>query len=72
MFDKSKSVFGILARDMAMKSLDRQLNLMALMMVHVEIWVKGNVAIYSTKSTSINMENLAVVGVLMVHTVIVI
>ena len=37
LFDRNTRVFEIVLTDMAMKSLDCQLNLMALVMVYVEI-----------------------------------
>ena len=55
---------------MAMKRFDRQLKLMELVMVYIEICARGNVPIYY-KETGIDMQNLAVAGV-MVHTVIVV
>ena len=48
------------------------LNLMALLMLYVESCVRENIPIYYTKNTGINMHNLAIVGVLVINTVIVI
>ena len=58
---------------MVMKGLDRQLKLMTLVMVYIEICARGNVPIYY-KATDINMQILAVAGVIVivVHTAIVI
>ena len=56
---------------MTMKSLDLQLNLVALAMVCVEVSRKGNIPIYY-KATGIDMQNIVVTGVIVVHTVIVI
>ena len=68
-----KTVFAILLKDMVMKSLDRQLKLMTLVVVYTEICSRGNVPIYY-KATGIDMQILAVTGVIVivVHTVIVI
>ena len=60
----------MLLEGMAMKRFDRQLKLMELVMVYIEICARGNVPIYY-KETGIDMQNLAVAGV-MVHTVIVV
>ena len=49
LFDRNKTVFEILLKDMAMKSLDSQLKLMALVMVHVKICERANVTIYYNK-----------------------
>ena len=70
---ETKPVFEILLKDMAMKSLDRQLKLMTLVMVYIEICARGNVAFYC-KATGIGTQILAVarVIVIVVHTVIVI
>ena len=70
---ETKTVFEILPKDMAMKGLDRQLKLMTLVMVYIEICARGNVPI-SYKATSIDMQILAVAGVIVivVHIVIVI
>ena len=54
-----------------MKKLDGQLNLMVSVIVYVEICARGNVLIYCTESTGINMQNLEVAEVLMLHTGIV-
>ena len=47
-FPKNKSVFEILLRDIAMKSLNCQLKLMALVMLYVEIGSTGNVPMLTT------------------------
>ena len=49
LFDRNKTVFEILLKDMAMKSLDSQLKLMALVMVYVKICEGANVTIYYNK-----------------------
>ena len=72
LFDKNKSVFEILLTDIAMKISDCQLKLMALITVYVEVCVRGNVPICRTKLIGINMQNLAVAGVVVVQNVIVI
>ena len=73
LFDRNKTLFEILLKGMAKKSLDRQLKLMTLVMVYAEICARGNVPIYY-KATDINMQNLAFTGVMVivVYTVIVI
>ena len=73
LFDRNKTVFEILLKEKAMKSLDCQLKLMALVIVCVEICVRRNVPIYY-KATGIDMQSLAVAGVAVIvyHTVIVI
>ena len=73
LFDRKKTVFEILLKEMAMKSLDRQLKLMALVIVCAQICVRRNVSIYY-KATGIDMQSPAVAGVtvMVVHTVIVI
>ena len=58
-------------KDTALRSLDHQLKLMTLVMIYIEICARGNVPIYC-KATGIDMQNLAVAGVIVVHTVIVI
>ena len=54
MFDRNKIVFEILMKHMTIKSLDRQLKLMALVMVYIEICARLNVPIYY-KVTGIDM-----------------
>ena len=58
-------VFEKLLKDMTMESLDRQLKLMAFMMVYVEICVRWDVSIYY-KATGINMQNVAVAEVIVI------
>lgn len=70
LFDRSKLVIEILLREMAMKSLDCQLMLMALAMVYAEMNARGNTPIHCTKLTGISMQSLAVAGVNLVHIVI--
>ena len=55
-----------------MKRLNRQLKLEALVMIYVEICKRGEAPIYCTKTTDINIENLAITGFTMFHIVIVI
>ena len=50
--------FEILLKNMTIKSLDRQFKLLTLMMVHDEIWARGNAPIYCNKSTDISTQNL--------------
>ena len=71
MFNRNKTVFEILLKGMAMKSLDRQEKLMALVMVQVEICTRRNVLIYY-KASGIEMQDLAVawVKMIVVHNVI--
>ena len=47
LFDRNKSVFEIMLRDMDMISLNCQLKLMALVMVYVEIVARGNVPLFT-------------------------
>ena len=58
-------------KDMTMKSLHYQVKLMTLMIVYIKICARRNSPIYC-KATSIDIENLAVAGVIVVHAVIVI
>ena len=44
-FIETKTVFEILLKDIAMKGLDHELKLMALVMVYVEICATGNIPI---------------------------
>ena len=44
---ETSQVFEILLRDMAMKSLNYELKLIALVMVYVEIGARGNVPIFT-------------------------
>ena len=67
LFDRIKSVFEILPKDMTMKSLDRQLKFIVLVMVNVEICARVNIPIYCTKLTDFTMQNLAVAGVIVAH-----
>ena len=69
LFGKNRSVIAVLFKDMAMKSLDRQLKIETLMMVYVEICVRANIFIYGTKTTGIDKQNLAVTEVIMFHVV---
>ena len=61
--DRNKSVFEILLKDMAIKSLFLQLQLTTLVMVYVEICATENVAVYCTKAAGIDVQNDAVAGV---------
>ena len=72
LFDRIKSVFEILPKDMIMKSLDRQLELIALLMVYVAICARLNIAFYRTKLTDFSIQNLAVARVTVAHIGIVI
>ena len=67
LFDRIKSVFEILPKDMTMKSLDRQLKFIVLVMVNVKICARVNIPIYCTKLTDFTMQNLAVPGVIVAH-----
>ena len=73
MLDRNKTVFEILLKDMATKSLDHQLKLISLVMVYVEISARENVRIHY-KATGSDMQNLVVAEVIVTvfHTVIVI
>ena len=51
---------------MVMKSLGRQLKLMALVMVYVEICARGNVPIYYKTIDIDDMQHLAVAGVIVI------
>ena len=62
-----KTVFEILLKDMVMKSLGRQLKLMALVMVYVEICARGNVPIYYKTTDIDDMQHLAVAGVIVIE-----
>ena len=64
-----QSLIKILLKDMAKKTLDCQLKLMALVTVYVTICTRGNFPIYSSKATGIDLQNLAVAGVTVVHIV---
>ena len=46
LFDRSKTVFEILLKEIPMKGLDLQLKLMTLMMVYVEFCARRNVPIH--------------------------
>ena len=70
-FDRKNTAFEILLKDITIRSLDLKLNLMALVMVYVEIPWKGNAPIYY-KEAVIDMENLSVAENIVVHTVTVI
>ena len=63
----------MLLKDMAMKSLDRQLKLMTLVTIYVEICSTGN-ALICCKVTDIDMHILALARaiVIVVHVVVVI
>ena len=63
MLDRNKTVFGILLKDMDIKSLILQLKLMTLVMVYVENWARENAHVYCNKATGVDMENDAVAGV---------
>ena len=54
---------------MAMKTFDCQLKLMALVMVYVALFARGNFPNYCSKATGIDLHNLAVAGVIVVHIV---
>ena len=47
LLDRNKTVFEVLLKGMAMKSLIFQLKLMALVMVYVEICARGNVPVFA-------------------------
>ena len=53
-----------------MKSLVLQLKLMALVMVYVEIYARGNIPVYCNRAKGINMQSHAVAGFVVVNTVI--
>ena len=61
--DRNKTVFEILLKDMAIKSLVLQLKLMTLVMVYVEICARENVPVYCNKATGVDMQNDAVTRV---------
>ena len=69
MFERNETVFKILLKDMAMKTLYCQLKLMALVMVYAAIRARGNFPIYCSKATGIDLRNIAVAGVIVVHIV---
>ena len=61
LLDRNKTVFEILLKDMAIKSLVFQLKLMTLVMVYAEICARENVPV--NKATGVDMQNDAVAGV---------
>ena len=46
LFERNETIFKILLKDIAMKTLDCQLKLMALVVVYVTICARGNSPIY--------------------------
>ena len=50
-----------------MESLVLQLKLMALVMVYVEIYARGNIPVYCNKAIGINMQSHAVAGFVVVN-----
>lgn len=72
LFDRIKSVFEILPKDLTTKGLDRQLQLIALVMVSVEICARVIIPINCSKLTDFSMQNLAVAGYIVAHIGIVI
>ena len=63
LLDRNKTVFEILLKDIAIKSLVLQSKLMTLMMVFVEICARKNVPVYCNKATGADMQNDTVAGV---------
>ena len=63
LLDRNKTVFEILLKNMAIKSLVLQLNLMTLEVVYIEICARENVPVYCNKETGVDMQNHAVAGV---------
>ena len=63
LFDRNKTVFEILLKDMNIKSLVFQLKLMTFVMVYVEICARENAPVHCNKATGIDMQNDAVAGV---------
>ena len=49
LFDRNRSIFEILLRDIAMKSLNYQVKLMTLVMVYIQIGAKGNILILTIR-----------------------
>ena len=64
LLDRNKTVFEILLKDMAIKSLVLQLKLMTLVMEYVEICARESVPVYCNKATGLDMQNDAVAGVI--------
>lgn len=74
LFNEKKSIFKVLLKDIyrPKKSLDHQSKLLAIVMVYVEICVKGNASnIYCIETTTINMQNFAVFEIFLTRIVIV-
>ena len=63
LLERNKTVFEVLLKDMAIKSLVLGLKLMTLVMVYVEICARENVPAYCNKATDVDMQNDAVAGV---------
>ena len=63
LLDRNKTVFEILLKEMAIKSLVLQLKLMTLVMVYVEICARKIVSVYCNKTTGVDMQNDVVAGV---------
>ena len=63
LLERNKTVFEVLLKDMAIKSLVLGLKLMTLVMVNVEIYARENVPVYCNKATDVDMQNDAVAGV---------
>ena len=64
LLDRNKTVFEILLKDMAIKSLVLQLKLMTWVMEYVEICARESVPVYCNKATGLDMQNDAVAGVI--------
>ena len=62
LLDRNKAVFETLLKDMVIKSLVLQLNLMTLVMVYVEICAREDVPVYCNKATGIDMQNDVAAG----------
>ena len=62
LLDRNKAVFETLLKDMVIKSLVLQLNLMTLVMVYVEICAREDVPVYCNKVTGIDMQNDVAAG----------
>ena len=63
LLDRNKTVFEILLKDTAIKSLVLQLKLMTLVLVYNEIFARENVPVYCNKAKGVDMQNDAVAGV---------
>ena len=64
LLDRNKTVFEILLKDMAIKSLVLQLKLMTLVIEYVEICARESVPVYCNKATGLDVQNDAVAGVI--------